>query len=311
MALENELGVALFDRVGRRVQLTSDGRDLLQRARRLLDDVESLAERARMLKGGSTGTIRIGAPTQVIEAVLAPFAAIFRRRHPGVEVQFVDATAERLRRHIDSGDVQIGVLPVGPDPFEGPLLYAVHVTLVVPRQHRLARRRTADVAELAGEPVLLLGHQFGLRSWFDSACDAAHVKPRLVAESASPHTLVSLARHGFGVAVVPSDLPVLQRSVRVLPLVHRGVSVGRWTFVGWNPGRVLPPYAHRFAFELAKAVARRQPGHDVVRRAPRIPEPRRTDCDPVTSNGTTDCRPSDTVSILPNGSNRHCVKDAE
>ena len=78
--------------------------------------------------------------------------------HPGVEVHFVEATAERLRRHIDSGDVQIGALPVGPDPFEGPLLYPVHVTLVVPRQHRLARRRTADVAELAGEPVLLLGH---------------------------------------------------------------------------------------------------------------------------------------------------------
>src|SRR5919204_6351498 len=63
-ALEAALDVRLFDRIGRRVQLTSEGEDLLRRARRLLTDVESFAERARALKGGQTGVLRLGATPQ-------------------------------------------------------------------------------------------------------------------------------------------------------------------------------------------------------------------------------------------------------
>src|SRR5713226_502744 len=70
-ALESELAVPLFDRVGRRVQLTSQGEDLLRRSRRVLGDVEALGERARALKTGQTGLLRVGATPQVIECLLA------------------------------------------------------------------------------------------------------------------------------------------------------------------------------------------------------------------------------------------------
>ena len=148
-----------------------------------------------------------------------------------------------------------------------PIISAVTVT------HRLRRRPVIEVSELADEPLLLAGHQFGLRSWFDAACDAAHVRPRVAAESASPHTLVSLAREGFGVAIVPSDLQPHHDGVRFLPLVHRGAAVGRWAGVGWNPRRTLPLYAELFASELAAAVKRSHPGRQVVRRAPPMPRP--------------------------------------
>src|SRR5262249_43627805 len=89
-ALEIALDVQLFDRIGRRVQLTSEGEDLLQRARRLLTEVESLGERARALKSGQTGVLRLGASPQVIETLLADFLPRYRRRHPGVEVRLVE-----------------------------------------------------------------------------------------------------------------------------------------------------------------------------------------------------------------------------
>src|SRR6202163_1212882 len=72
-ALEAELGVPLFDRIGRHVQLTSEGKDLLWRSRHLLTEADSLGERANALKGGQTGVLRVGAPPHVIETVLAPF----------------------------------------------------------------------------------------------------------------------------------------------------------------------------------------------------------------------------------------------
>jgi DNA-binding transcriptional LysR family regulator len=96
LALEQELGIALFDRIGRRIELTSDGEDLLRRSRRLLEDAASLGERARALRGGLTGTLRVGAPTQVIENLLAPFVVQYQRRHPGVEVHLHEAV-DRLR----------------------------------------------------------------------------------------------------------------------------------------------------------------------------------------------------------------------
>src|SRR5256885_31538 len=89
-ALEDALEVRLFDRIGRRVQLTSEGEDLLRRTRRLLTDVESLGERARALKGGHTGVLRVGATPQAIESLLAPFLVRYRRGHPGVEVHLVE-----------------------------------------------------------------------------------------------------------------------------------------------------------------------------------------------------------------------------
>src|SRR5689334_2895993 len=85
-ALETAMDVRLFDRISRRVQLTSEGEDLLGRARQLLADVDSLGDRARALKAGESGILRMGATPQAMEAVLAGFLPRYRRRHPGVEV---------------------------------------------------------------------------------------------------------------------------------------------------------------------------------------------------------------------------------
>src|SRR4029450_12888380 len=95
-SLESDLGVRLFDRIGRRVQLTAEGEDLLRRSRRLLTDAESLGERARALKGGRTGVLRVGATPQAIETVLAGFLRRYRRRPPGGGVHPVEGGGARL-----------------------------------------------------------------------------------------------------------------------------------------------------------------------------------------------------------------------
>src|SRR6187455_782888 len=76
-ALEAELGIPLFDRVGRGIKLTSEGEDLLRRGRRLLQDAESFGERARALRTGKAGALRVGCSTQHMETVLADFLPAF------------------------------------------------------------------------------------------------------------------------------------------------------------------------------------------------------------------------------------------
>jgi LysR family cyn operon transcriptional activator len=273
IALERELGIALFDRIGRRIHLTSEGKDLLRRSRQLLDDAASLGERARALKAGHSGALRIGAPTQVIENLLAPFVMRYLRRHPGVEVHLVEAAAAHLQGHLDRGDVQLGIMPSGHDPFQGQALYPMHVTAVLAPTHRLGRRRVLEITELNDEPLLLLGREFGLRHWFEAACDVAHVRPRVLMESLAPHTLIALAREGYGVAVVPSDVQPQAGAVRLVPLVHRGAPIGRWAVIAWNPQRFLAPYAEQFMAELVASVRRSYPGRAVTRGAPGLPQP--------------------------------------
>jgi LysR family cyn operon transcriptional activator len=273
LALEADLGVSLFDRIGRRIQLTSEGDDLLQRARRLLADVEAIGERARALKGGQIGTLRVSAPPQVIESLLAPFLPHYLRRHPGVEVRLIEGSGERQHGQLDRGEAHLALTPAA-ERFHSRPLYPVHILAALSRTHRLGRRSVIDVSEIADEPLLLLHREFGSRPWFDSACEVAHIDPPVLLESGAPHTLVALAQAGYGVAIVPSTTPILQRGVRGVPLVLGGTSVGRWSVICWNPQRFLAPYAEAFVAELATHVRRDYPGREFTRRAPPLPRPK-------------------------------------
>jgi DNA-binding transcriptional LysR family regulator len=267
--------VRLFDRVGRRVLLTSEGEDLLRRCRRALTEVDSIGERARALRTGlAEGVLRVGATPQVIESLLADFLVRYRRRHSGVEVHLVEEGGARLPARLERGDVHLTIMPAGDEAFHARLLYPMYVMAVLSKEHRLRRRAVLDVADLAEEPLLRLSRNFASHFWFEAACHVAHIQPRVLLESAAPQTLIALARTGYGIAVVPSPIRIVRKGVRIIPLVHRGVPIGRWAVVAWDPRRFLALYAEQFVEELVAHVSRDYPGSELVRRAPLLPRPK-------------------------------------
>ena len=102
--LETELNVRLFDRVGRRIQLTAEGEDLLDRSRDVLARAASLSERAGALSGGAVGTLRVGATPQTMQSVVAGFLTRYRRSRPGVEVHLTEAGGVRLLDLVAAGN---------------------------------------------------------------------------------------------------------------------------------------------------------------------------------------------------------------
>ena len=275
-ALEAELGIPLFDRVGRGVKLTSEGEDLLRRGRRLLQDAESFGERARALRVGKAGALRVGCSTQHMETVLADFLPAFRRRHPSVDIDLIEDGGARVQDRLQRGDVHLAIIPAADDGYHRRLLAPVHVLAVVSLRHRLASMRRLELAELADESLLLLSRDYASRGWFDAACNVAHIRPRVILESAAPHTLLALARTGNDVAIVPSNVRIPPAGVRAFPLVHRGASIGRWSAVAWDPRRFLAPYAQSFVDELVAYCGRHYPGREFARRAPPLPKPEET-----------------------------------
>jgi len=273
-ALESDLGVPLFDRIGRRVQLTSEGEDLLRRSRRLLAEAESFTERAGALKKGETGILRVGATPQVIESTLADFLDRFRELYPGVEVQLVEEGGTNLPGRLERGHILLALMGVNDERFNYRLLYPTYGLAVLSRTHKFARRRTLDVGELADEPLLLLRGGFASRDRFEAACSVARFRPRVLLESAAPHTAMALAGSGYGIAVVPSTVKIPQGRVRALGLVQRGAALGSWLRVAWDPQRFLAPYAQRFVNELVSYCRRSYPCRELTRHFPRMPRPK-------------------------------------
>ncbi len=207
----------------------------------------------------------------VIENTLSQFLRQYHLRHPGIEVHFVEDGGVRLLNRLERGDVHLALV-VPDDRFRSRLLYPVYDLAVLLKQHPLSHRRTIDVAALAEEPLLLLHRSFGSREWFDAACSVAHIHPRVLLESAAPHTVVALSEVGYGIAVVPSTV-LIPSSVRAAPLVQRAAAIGRWLTIAWDPQRLLPAYAEQFADELVVYCKRAYPGREFTRRAPALPRP--------------------------------------
>jgi len=145
---------------------------------------------------------------------------------------------------------------------------------VLSTSSRLGRRATLEIADLGDAPLLLTRRDFASREWFDAACQVARLRPRVLLESGAPSTLIALARVGYGVAIVPSNVRIARDGLRVVPLVLRGAPIGRWLSVAWDPRRFLAPYAEAFVEELA-AYAKRAVAKPVfARRATPLPRPK-------------------------------------
>ena len=273
--LEIELGLRLFDRVGRRIRLTPEGEDLLERSRDVLARAEAIRERARELTAGAVGRLRVGATSQTFQSVMAEFLAEYRRSRPSIEVTLTEAGGVRLLDLVAHGDLDLAVGGILPGTrFGGRLLFPIRLLAIAAAGRRWKQRATIEVVDLADEPLLLLNRDFGTRQLFDAACRITHIRPRSVMESNEVHSLIALAEAGHGTAVVPSTVRFMSRKIRIMPIVQDGKSLGTWSAVVWDLRRSLPVYAEAFIAELEAYARRTFPGEQFNAAAPPLPRPR-------------------------------------
>jgi DNA-binding transcriptional LysR family regulator len=271
--LESTLGLRLFHRTSRHVELTQGGQDLLERCRDLLTHGETVRERARALAEGTAGTLRVGCAPMVMEAVVAPLIAQYRKRCPDVDLQLYEQGGERAQDAVLRGQLHAAVASPTEPRLRTRLLFPWRLLAVVPHTHPLARGRTVDIVKLVNEPILTLPVGFGTRALFNAGCETIGVRPLIRMEAAAAQTLVAAAQAGYGVAIVPSVVSMSKRLVKTLPLLAAGKSLGRWLAIAWNAERSQPSYLAEFAEVLAEAMTRDYPGRE-YRFAPDIQRPR-------------------------------------
>ncbi|GAA3193835.1 LysR family transcriptional regulator [Nonomuraea roseoviolacea] len=157
--LERRVGVPLFNRTSRRVELTSVGRDLYEETRPAWDRIAAAYERAVAAGRGLTGTLRVAFVGAAGGQLLAGVAELFRRRRPDCDVRFREAHMVDLMPWLRAGeiDLALGTFPIDePDIETGPVLVSEARMLAVPAGHPFARRTSLSLEDLARVRLLQL-----------------------------------------------------------------------------------------------------------------------------------------------------------
>lgn len=257
--LEADLGIRLFDRIRRRLSLTTEGEQLLGDCRGIIGAVGSLAERAKLLRRPDAGVLKVAATPQTIDGVLSVFLSRYAKRRPNVQVKLSEAFGTALLATLERGDVHVvistaGAIQSGNHFFETIWLPSLEFVAAFDPAVKLGNSTSMEVRSLGAHPLLLMDTSFAVRAAFDAACRVAEFKPNILFESRTPHTLLALAEAGHGVAIVPSVLPTHRYNLQIVRLTYRRKPLREGYAIVWDKRRSLPPTAEDFCQSLGTYV---------------------------------------------------------
>ena len=160
--LETDIGLALFDRVKRSVQLTETGRQLLPIAERILGDLREVIDGAADLRALRRGTLRLAVPQMLACSWLPPVMAQYRALYPDVALKMIDTTADRVVETVRQGEAEIGIGPERPTPddVQADLLWQERMQCVCAAASSLTQRASLDWADVADADWILYSDAF-------------------------------------------------------------------------------------------------------------------------------------------------------
>ena len=221
--LEEELGVALFERAPRKVMLTPVGNDIVERARRVVADVEQMKEAARRSQRPESGSVRLGLFPTLGPYLLPHVIPGIRARFPDLQLLLVEEKSEQLLARLRDGRLDAALLaePIHDDQLHGEFLFEEPFLLAVPDKHAFARRSSLQVGDLAHEDLLLLEDGHCLRQQTLDVCQLAGASEKPEFRATSLETLRQMVAANVGMTLLPTlavQPPVAQPpGIRLVP----------------------------------------------------------------------------------------------
>jgi len=240
--LEAELGTPLFIRGKKETQLTAAGKALLPRAEALLaqaDAARTAVSDVAQLRGGK---LIVAAIPSVCACLLPELLHAFGRKHPGVKIQLIEDSSERVAASVESGHADLGFLqlPASKAAFECRELISEPFVALVAASHALADEKEITLKQLTGASFIF--YKGRARDSALEACRKAGFEPHIACESGELETIRALVAARVGVAIVPelaaSHLP---KQVKAVPLKQPGLQ--RQIAAVWKKAGGLSPAA--------------------------------------------------------------------
>jgi len=231
--LEAELGVSLFTREGRNVQLTSIGRVFLDYAERAVMEVEQGKEKIEEYLNPEQGIIHLGFATGLSAHTLPIALSQFREQYPGIHFQLYQGSHQHMVSMIEKGRLDIAFcapVPKEHENVDGHIFYREQFLAILPVQHDLSEQTFLRLDQLRDEPFVAFRQGLVLHDYLLNVCGQAGFKPRLAFEGEDIETIKALVSAGFGVALLPENALIhLQPDLIKIPIsepaLYRSVGV--------------------------------------------------------------------------------------
>lgn len=260
--LEQALGVRLFERTTRSVNLTAVGRDFSHKARSVLDDLENSLLSMQAVAASQLGEVVIACVPSAVYYFLPKVLRDFHEQHPRIRVRIVDDSANGVLESVARGEADFGINFIGTQEPEiefnvilkEPFVVACH------RQHPIARQKQVTWKELTKYDFMTVDKSSGNRLLVDLALANSDVRPSWCFEAKHVSTLLGLVEAGLGIAVVPrlsmpqGEHPTLAQVQLVEPTLERNMGLIL------RQGRRLTPAARKL-YDMIDTMWPREESH--------------------------------------------------
>jgi DNA-binding transcriptional LysR family regulator len=205
--VDDVLGIKLFDRSTRSVQITAAGKEFVAVAARIQNDLKITLRSMRELSDQRRGQIIISSIMSVANGKLPGLVSAYRLDHPGIELHVRDGVHGTVIEDVRSGAADFGITYLDdlPDPFLSARVGSEAFTVVLPKNHELAGKKSLSLSDLKGAPLVSLPSDSRTRRVIDGAASSVGLTLNHVVTVSQFATMLGFVRAGIGLAIAPKS----------------------------------------------------------------------------------------------------------
>lgn len=254
--LEEELGMLLFDRVGKHVRLTEAGNVYLNHARQIVLDVKKSKQAILELNNLVTGDLKIGV-TYAFSSMLLPALAPFSSKYPGIKIVVEYGTAGELEHNLKQAELDV-ILAFHDQTdndnvsLEMEHLFSSRISMVVSKKHPLAGLKKISLNELAKIELILPSKGFSSRDLLNELFRKRKLSPLIKIEMNDVHSLLSMVDEGNWATIINEKAIITWENLIAIPI--SGKEYYKQAFILWQKGIYRKKSATLFVDELIKTL---------------------------------------------------------
>lgn len=258
--LEEELGVEIFERNGKRlIGLTEPGKGILQIIDRLLLEAENLRQASQEYSGEKSGTLTVATTHTQARYVLPRVVQTFRAAFPDVRIALQQSSPEHIAEWVISGKADVGIATEGLSQFEDLVsfpCYSWSHVIVVPEGHRLASLKNVSLEDLAAHPLITYDIGFTGRGHIDDAFRQAGINTDIVLTAMDSDVIQQYVSLGLGVGIVASMAVENGRANGLCAIGAAHLFAPNVTRLAVRRGAYLRSYTYEFILQFAPELRR-------------------------------------------------------
>lgn len=247
--LEAELGIELFERVGRNVKLTPIGKIFLEHCTSAIQAIDFAKKQVDEYLNPEKGTIKIGFPTSLAGHLLPTVISAFKKEHPNVAFHLRQGSYDYLIDAVKNRELNLaflGPLPPKDGSIHTSILFTEDFSILVPSNHPFAKRKGIPLIDLRNEDFVLFPEGYVLHKLAVEACNSVGFTPRVSSEGEDMDAIKGLVAAGLGVTLLPEstfydstprftvkipiEIPSIRRTVGIISPVTRELSPSEKVF---------------------------------------------------------------------------------